>query len=216
MSFPAVPDLSLEAKYSGIVAGIDEVGRGPWAGPVMAGAFCFLTPPEKNLKSLLNDSKKLTQKRREVAYKALIKAQEHGLCVFAIGEASVQEVDTLNILQATKKAMIRAFKSLSVHPVAALVDGNQPVSLPCPIQTVIKGDQISLSIAAASIVAKVVRDQLMKELGAQHPHYGWDKNAGYGTKIHQEALNLYGVTPHHRKSFAPIARLLEANSKQVV
>lgn len=215
MSCFTSPDLSLETQYSGIVAGIDEVGRGPWAGPVMAGAFCFLMPPEQNLSSLLNDSKKLTKKRREKAYAALLEAQEHKVCNFAVGEASVQEIDTLNILQATKAAMVRAFNSLTVKPVAALIDGNQPINLPCRVQTVIKGDQVSLSVAAASIIAKVTRDRLMEKLEDDYPAYGWAKNSGYGTKIHQEALALHGPTPHHRRSFAPIARLFEERASKV-
>ncbi len=184
------------------IAGIDEVGRGPWAGPVTACAVIldWATFP-KDLAAQLDDSKKLTAKRRAALLPDLT---EHA--TFAVAEASVDEVDALNILQASFLAMRRAVDALPEQPNAALVDGNRDPGLPCPSRLVIKGDSKSLSIAAASIIAKEHRDEKMAALALDFPDYGWDKNAGYGVKVHREALERLGPTPHHRRSFAPIAR----------
>lgn len=204
-----MPDLSFEMALPGwpslIVAGVDEVGRGPLAGPVTAGAV-ILNPA--NLPDGLNDSKKLTARRRE-ALAPLI----HATALVGIGHASVEEIDDINILQASHLAMRRAVAALPDIPEHLLIDGNRlPADLPCPATTVIKGDGRSLSIAAASIVAKVARDQIMVDLAQQFPDYGWDRNAGYGTAQHISAIIEKGVTPHHRRSFKPIHNILYQDS----
>ena len=186
------------------IAGVDEVGRGPWAGPVVACAA--VVEPDRfpeDLASLLDDSKKLSAKKRAALLPRLVETVD-----FAIAEASVAEIDSLNILQASLLAMRRAVAALDPPPHAALVDGNRDPGLVCPVDLVVKGDGRSLSIAAASIIAKEHRDTLMAKLAADYPEYGWDRNAGYGVRLHQEALSRLGPTPHHRRSFAPISRLL--------
>lgn len=202
-----MPDFSFENQCQGLVCGIDEAGRGPWAGPVVAGA-AILDPallPE-DLRSGLDDSKKLKAAKREALLARLVEADGVQL---GLGIATVEEVDRLNILQATFLAMKRAVENLPTQPDFALIDGNKiPPHLPCPAQAIIKGDGLSLSIAAASIQAKVARDQMMVELDRLHPGYGWANNAGYGTAEHQLALKQLGLTPHHRKSFAPIRKIL--------
>lgn len=198
-----MPDLSIENKFKWPVCGVDEVGRGPWAGPVTA---CAVILNLENIPQGLNDSKKLSLKRRESLYAELYESGAE----IGIGSASVAEIDAINILQASKLAMQRAVAELAVAPAVALIDGNQPVELPCQAVPVVKGDSKSLSIAAASIVAKVTRDRLMVELAKEHPHYGWERNAGYGTAQHQQGLAEYGLTKHHRNSFAPIRKLAEA------
>jgi ribonuclease HII len=201
------PDFHLEAMHPHPVVGIDEAGCGPWAGPVVAGAFVFLNYQEVDeaVLSLVSDSKQLTPANREKAYACLTALTT---VRFAVGQASVEEIDRLNIGQATRLAMQRAVEGLGIVPAAALVDGIRKPDLACPITTVIKGDQTSYSIAAASIIAKVTRDRMMGKLDKEFPLYGWAKNAGYGTAHHQEALTLYGVTPHHRRSYAPIAKII--------
>jgi len=208
-----MPDFSLERTFietHGVVCGVDEAGRGPWAGPVVAGAV-ILDPERLDAAWILSldDSKKLTAARREELFSVLQTEARS-----ATGVAMVEEIDALNILQATFLAMARAVAALhethGVTPGLALVDGNRPPRLPCPAQCVVRGDSRSLSIAAASIVAKVTRDRMMAELAAAHPGYGWERNAGYGTAEHQAALGNLGVTRHHRKSFAPIRRLIDA------
>ncbi|GAA0537700.1 ribonuclease HII [Rhizomicrobium palustre] len=188
-------------RLAGHIAGVDEVGRGPLAGPVVAAAI-ILKPdciPEG-----LDDSKKLTEKKREALFAQLMD------CALAIGigEASVDEIDLVNIRQATHLAMARAITALSIAPAFALVDGNDAPALACPCETLIGGDGLSVSIAAASIIAKVTRDRLMTKLHEAHPHYAWDRNKGYGTEDHMTGLRLYGCTPHHRKSFAPVRAIL--------
>lgn len=202
---PNLPNLALERAHGGIVAGIDEAGRGPWAGPVVAAAV-ILDP--NLLPHGINDSKKLSAARREKLYTAISSS-----ALVGVGIASIEEIDALNILGATKLAMRRALEKLAVKPEMALVDGNQPPELPCRVETVIGGDGLSLSIAAASIVAKVTRDRMMAELAQEFPHYGWEKNMGYGTKEHQAALLARGVTPHHRRSFAPIRSMIDKQMK---
>ncbi|MFT6558784.1 ribonuclease HII [Sneathiella sp.] len=200
---PDKPDYSLETKLAGRIVGIDEVGRGPFAGPVVAAAV-ILDP--QNIPDGLQDSKKISKNRREALYETLMACANVG-----IGEATVQEVDQLNILQATFLAMKRAATALNITPDFALVDGNRDPKLGIPTQLVVKGDSISVSIAAASIVAKVTRDRKMCALAKLFPHYGWEKNAGYGTAEHRKGLSLFGVTPQHRRSFAPIRKILEEN-----
>jgi len=196
-----MPDLSLESAFTGLIAGVDEVGRGPWAGPVVAAAVIL---DVKRLPTGINDSKKLSAAKREALYDVILASTRSG-----IGMATVEEIDELNILQASLLAMRRAVELLGVMPDIALVDGNHAPKLACKVKTVIGGDALSLSIAAASIIAKVTRDRLMCELAAECPGYGWETNAGYGTKTHQDGLSKLGVTKHHRRSFAPIKALLE-------
>ncbi len=199
-----MPDLALEQGLGGVVAGVDEVGRGPLAGPVVAAAVVLdRATLSARLVAELDDSKKLPARRRaELA--ALVTAS----CAFGIGQAEVGEIDTLNILNATFLAMRRAYRALGVVADWALVDGNRPPDgLGCPVRCVVGGDGISLSIAAASVVAKVYRDRLMAGLAAEWPGYGWERNAGYGTAQHLDALRRLGPTPHHRRSFAPVAQL---------
>ena len=198
------PPFLIEQQLQGPVAGIDEAGRGPWAGPVVAAAV--ILDPE-NIPAGLNDSKKLSEARREALFELIQKSAHWG-----IGEASVEEIDSLNILKATHLAMTRAIAQLPIRPSHCLVDGNRAPKIDIPVQTIVKGDQISLSIAAASILAKVFRDRIMKKLAEDYPHYGWEKNAGYGVPEHQRALKLVGISPHHRKSFKPIRESLLEDS----
>ena len=207
-----LPTFDYENQYplNQLVVGVDEAGRGPWAGPVVAGAVIFFTRnlPD-DLKPLIRDSKTLSRKQREQAFE-LIQKYEGELLHYAFGEASVEEIDCLNIQQATFLAMTRAVEALPLRAQYALVDGNRKPHFTCPVETIIKGDRFSISIAAASIAAKVTRDRLMDSLHEQFPEYGWITNSGYGTKIHQDALQIHGVTPHHRRTYAPIAKLLAA------
>jgi ribonuclease HII len=207
-----VPDYRLEAARGGIVCGIDEAGRGPWAGPVVAGAVVVLDIKRlpRRLRQDLDDSKKLSAGRRDELLADMLAARAAGCLGFAIAAASVGEIDRFNILRATYLAMRRAVARLPVVPAHALVDGNGlPPELPCPASAVVGGDGLSLSIAAASIVAKVARDRLMAKLDAIVPGYGFARNAGYGTPEHSAALARLGVSRHHRRSFAPVRRMLE-------
>jgi ribonuclease HII len=204
-----MPDFAFEQRLGGLVVGIDEAGRGPWAGPVFAAAVILdATRLAPRLAREIDDSKRLTQARREAVFAALQNCAE-----IACAEASVEEIDRLNILNATLLAMQRAFAALGRQPDHALIDGNRAPDLPCPSETVIGGDHRSLSIAAASIVAKVNRDRLMKKLAVQHPGYGWERNFGYGTFEHQLALVRLGPTNHHRKSFKPIRNILNHSAE---
>ena len=196
------PDYAFETEAgapSALVCGVDEAGRGPLAGPVVAAAV-ILDPA--HLPAGLNDSKKLTAARREALYD-LIHAQAH----VGVGMASVEEIDRINILAASMLAMARAVAALPSTPAHALIDGNRSPELPCPATPIVKGDGRSLSIAAASIVAKVTRDRMMVEMAAAFPAYGFERHMGYGTKQHLAALEKDGPCPHHRKSFAPVAAL---------
>lgn len=184
------------------VFGVDEAGRGPWAGPVVAAAISL--PADFALD--VDDSKKLTAKKRDILFDTLV-ALPHG-----IGAASVEEIDSLNILQATYLAMRRAVDALAAEigaPHHVLVDGNRLPPWDYPASALIGGDGLSPGIAAASILAKVTRDREMARLDALHPGYGWASNKGYGAKAHKEGLERLGVTPHHRKSYAPIRKILE-------
>lgn len=205
-----MPDSALERECGGVVCGIDEAGRGPWAGPVVAAAAILdfdRLPAE--LCASLDDSKKLSAKRRDKLFADLTAAHDAGMADFAIGLASVEEIDSVNILQATFRAMERAVAALARVPDHALVDGTGiPAGLPCPARAVPKGDGLSLSIAAASIVAKVSRDRMMAALDIECPGYGFAAHAGYGTAAHKAALERLGVSPHHRKTFAPIHKML--------
>ena len=195
-----LPSFDIERMHSGIVAGIDEAGRGPWAGPVVAAAV-ILDPD--NIPEGLADSKTLTEKQRE-KIAPLIRER----AMVGVGVASVEEIDKINILQATFLAMARAEAALATRPHVCIVDGSQKPKLRAKTQMVVKGDAKSLSIAAASIIAKTARDQMMRELALQHPFYEWEENKGYGAPAHRRGLESHGVTPHHRKSFAPIHNIL--------
>lgn len=194
------PDYALElAAGPGLICGIDEAGRGPWAGPVVAAAV-VLNPG--NIPPGLNDSKKLSEARREALFPLIMAAAQVG-----VGSASAQEIDAMNIVQATFLAMKRALAALPVRPDLALVDGNLAPPLSCRVRTVIGGDAKSLSISAASIVAKVTRDRLMVALDQKFPAYGFARHKGYGTAQHQAALAQFHPCTEHRRSFAPVAAL---------
>ena len=177
-----------------LICGVDEAGRGPLAGPVCAAAVIL---PEHLQIPGLNDSKKLTDKKRRELFPVI---QEQAIA-YGIGLASEQEIDEINILQATFLAMRRALDQLTVRPEIALIDGNRETDFGLPVKTVVKGDSLSANIAAASILAKVTRDNLMMELAQKYPEYGFEIHKGYGTKAHYEALRTYGPCPIHRKTF---------------
>jgi len=203
-------DFSIEDSQSLLACGIDEVGRGPLAGPVVAA--CVFIPPEIRTQSFIKrikDSKTLSETAlTEIS--SLIREN----CLWGIGECTPTEIDEINILQASLRAMERAFMAMNEHfnfKGMALIDGNRiPKNLPCPALAVIKGDTKSRSIAAASIIAKAHRDSIMAELGCLYPAYGWENNSGYPTKAHIAALDTHGITPHHRLSFAPVKSRLAA------
>lgn len=197
------PDFTAESGQ-GRVAGIDEVGRGPLAGPVVAAAVVFLRAPPASLAALIDDSKRLNPGQRATAFAALRDAARAGLVECAVGAASATEIGRLNILRATHLAMARALARMATPPDLALVDGNQAPPLPCPVRCVIGGDGLSLSIAAASILAKVVRDRAMARLDPRWPGYGFARHVGYATAAHRDALLRLGPTPHHRRGFAPV------------
>ncbi len=199
-----MPNFALEKAAGGRVAGVDEVGRGPLAGPVVAAAVVFPTGVPRKLAGMLDDSKKLSAEQRVAAFTAL---RASGRAEIALGAASVAEIDRLNILHAALLAMCRAVARLPAPPDLALVDGNQRPQLTCPVQCVVGGDARCLSIAAASIVAKVVRDRAMARLAVRFPGYGWETNAGYATAFHRTALRRLGATPHHRPTFFSVAQL---------
>ncbi len=205
-SLPAsFPDFFHETRLTGEfgtpVAGVDEAGRGPWAGPVVAAAVIL----DKNaIPPGLNDSKKLNEARREQLFAPITETAQVG-----IGIIGVEDIDRDNILRATMAAMALAIDHLPARPAIALIDGNRCPPLTCAAQALVKGDALSLSIAAASIIAKVTRDRIMRELALEFPQYGFEKHKGYGTKAHQQALSLHGVTRHHRRSFKPIRTLIE-------
>lgn len=198
-------DFSLEDQCDGIVCGLDEVGRGPLAGPVVAA--CVVIPKDKRMLDFISeiqDSKKLSLKKREELYD---KITTH--FPYAISEITPEEIDEINILQASLKAMKTAHDILD-NIEYALVDGNKAPQLSSQTTTVVKGDSKSKTIAAASIIAKVHRDRIMLALSKQYPHYGWSNNSGYPTKQHRAAIQEHGITPHHRKSFAPVRNFIES------
>ena len=199
------PDMSFEkaaqARGFRLIAGVDEVGRGPLAGPVTAAAV-ILDPAR--VPEGLADSKQLSEKRRNALYDEIF-----AVATVSIAHASVEEIDQINILRASHLAMERAVAGLALAPDHILIDGNMiPRGLAVSAEAIVKGDARSLSIAAASIVAKVCRDRLMVDLAQQHPGYGWENNAGYPSPAHKEALRNLGVTPHHRRSFKPVHNIL--------
>ncbi len=200
--------VSLDWHPPGLVAGVDEAGRGPLAGPVVAAAVIL-----DDLRPIagLDDSKKLTALRREALFDEI---RAKALC-FAIAEASVEEIDQLNILQATLLAMRRAVMGLRLKPVRVLVDGNQLPRLDVPSEAIVKGDALVKSISAASILAKVHRDRWCNEVHEHFPHYGFSAHKGYGTVVHMEALRVHGACIHHRRSFAPVAQVLVQSSSSL-
>lgn len=200
-----VPTLMLETdlarRVGGLVCGVDEAGRGPWAGPVSAGAVILRAD---DIPEGIDDSKALTAARRD-GLAVEIKARA---VAWGVGFASPEEIEQLNILQATGLAMRRAIEAMSVPPKAALVDGNYRFKLPCEVETAVGGDGLSLSIAAASILAKTARDRIMIEMDAEYPGYGFASHKGYNAPIHQAALKAMGPCAIHRRSWAPIRALL--------
>ena len=197
--------MRFEKEAACVVCGVDEVGCAPLAGPVLAAAVILpMKGLPRKLTALVNDSKIVPQPKREAAAAAL-----PNYCVISFGEASVEEIDALNIYHARMLAMRRAVAGLSVLPGLALIDGNAtPKELACSARTIVDGDAKCLSIAAASIVAKVKRDAYMRKLAEEFPGYGWETNVGYGTRDHRSAMAKLGLTPHHRRSFAPVRHLL--------
>jgi len=196
----------IELGYD-LIAGIDEAGRGPWAGPLVAGAIILDVRnfPDKNIR----DSKKVTQKRREEFYLWL---QENSLA-WAIGEVSSDEIDKLGLQLANKTAMKRAIINLKIKPDYILTDYVGRISFRTPFQSLVRGDSSSISIAAASIIAKVYRDSLMLKLHEEYPDYRFDLHKGYGTALHQEMLEKHGLCPIHRRCFRPVAELLKKSAK---
>jgi ribonuclease HII len=194
------PDFTIELQAmrgcNGLVCGIDEAGRGPWAGPVVAAAVVL---DSRAIPPGLNDSKKLTEAQREALFEPIMRSARVG-----VGIADVDHIDRDNILQATLWAMSQALAQIE-GVALALVDGNRAPRLPCAVRTVIGGDALSLSIAAASIIAKVTRDRIMVAHDSTYPDYGFARHKGYGTAFHQSALERFGPTPLHRKSFKPVA-----------
>ena len=195
--------MDMELAAGGRVAGVDEAGRGPLAGPVVAAAVVLRADISSELAAMLDDSKKLTAAQRLAAFVAL----RASTAEIGVGAASVAEILRLNILHASMLAMHRAVARLGTAPDLALVDGNYPPKLGCKVRCVVGGDALCLSIAAASIVAKVIRDRAMVRLAVRFPVYGWHANAGYATAIHREALVRFGPTRHHREAFGAVAQL---------
>ncbi len=205
-----MPSFAIEETCPGVVCGVDEVGRGPLAGPVVAAAVILDRRRFAGiLVDRLDDSKVMTRPAREDCYRALYACARIG-----IGAASVREIDRVNILRASLIAMARAVAALGARPDIALVDGNVAPTLGCAVQTVVKGDGASFSIAAASVIAKVTRDRLMAALARHHPGYGWETNAGYATAFHAEAIERLGITAHHRHSFAPVRLAASGGANQ--
>lgn len=200
------PHFKRERAHGGRVAGVDEVGRGPLAGPVVAVAVVFPNGVPRRVAPMIDDSKKLTAAERDLAAIAI-----RGCADIAIGAASVDEIESLNILHASMLAMRRAVLRLRLPPELALVDGNRaPTGMPCPVECCIGGDATSLSIAAASIIAKVTRDRAMLRLSARYPQYGWHENSGYATALHRAALRQHGASRHHRAAFGTVRLLARA------
>jgi len=201
-----VPDNLIERALGWplkLIAGIDEAGRGPWAGPVVSAVVVL---NEKNIPDGLNDSKKISEKKRLSLYSSIYNFHSVG-----VGISSIEEIDRMNVLQATFLSMNRAVEDLNPQPEYILVDGNLDPGLNFKTKCIIKGDSISISIAAASVIAKVTRDNLMLKLDKEFPNYNWKKNKGYGTAEHRNALELHGPCKYHRKSFSPINKMLGVN-----
>lgn len=198
-----MPDFSYEIRIHGLIAGVDEVGRGPLAGPVIAAAAILPRDLSKPIRALIDDSKKLSATQRQAA---LIALRNQG-AIIAFGAASTRDIFTLNILHASLLAMRRAIDALPIKPDHLLIDGNRAPKTDIPCTTIISGDAISLSIAAASIAAKLLRDDLMRRLHTRYPNYGWANNAGYAAPIHRNGIITHGPTPHHRLGFGPLLQI---------
>jgi len=207
-----VPDFSIETKLQHPVIGLDEVGRGPLAGPVIScGCYFNSYKIQNEFKDYIGDSKKLSEKKRAASFKFLQSLKKDGVIQYQLGIANVEEIDQLNILEATKLSMKRVVDKFKMENAYLLIDGNFSLNHKSyREQSIIKGDNKSLSIAAASIIAKVHRDRLMKKLSLKFQHFGWEKNAGYGTKMHIENIHRLGPTIHHRKTFEPIKSLIHS------
>ena len=205
-----MPDFSIEEEFNAPVIGLDEVGRGPLAGPVISCGCHFKNYTILNeLKDFIGDSKKLSKKKRELSFKFLQNLKKENIIDFHLGIANVDEIDNLNILEATKLSMKRVIDKFNLKNAQLIIDGNFSLNYKSyKEQSIIKGDNKSLSIAAASIIAKVHRDRLMKKLSIKFQDFGWEKNAGYGTKTHIENIHRLGPTIHHRKTFEPIKSLI--------
>jgi ribonuclease HII len=208
-----MPDFAFERRCEGIVCGVDEAGRGPLAGPVVAAAVVIDRRRFRGeLRRVLDDSKALSRDERERCYAALVGAAQAGAAMIGVGAVSTPEIDRINILRASLLAMRRAVARLALHsgraPDIALVDGNVAPLLACAVRTVVKGDALSFSIAAASVVAKVTRDRIMRGLALRYPGYGWETNVGYSTVEHFDGIRRLGITPHHRRSFEPVRQAL--------
>ena len=205
-----MPNFNIEKEFNNPIIGIDEVGRGPLAGPVVSCA-CIFFDIKLNDKELffIDDSKKLSPKKRIIAIKEIYKLKEKKKILFSLGMANVEEIDRYNILEATKISMRRAVKKLNQPHTQLIIDGNIDLLIEnYPSRGVINGDQKSYSIAAASIIAKIHRDRYMNFLSKKYPSYNWSSNAGYGTKKHIDEIHRNGITIHHRKSFEPIKSLI--------
>lgn len=201
----SVPDFSIELNCGKkIVAGVDEAGRGPLCGPVVAGAVVFKKYDFADM-PLITDSKQMTEKQRQIAYDWIVNNPD---VLWAVGQCSAKEIDEMNILRASLMAMKRAVGALNISPEYCLVDGNKLPDMMIG-QAVVKGDSVSLSIAAASIIAKQTRDAIMRDLAKQFPQYDWDKNAGYPTQQHLQAIDKYGINEHYRKTYRPVKERLE-------
>jgi len=207
-----VPDFSIEKELQSPVIGLDEVGRGPLAGPVIScGCYFKNYTIQEDFYKLIGDSKKLSEKKRKVSFEFLRNLKKEGIIDYHLGIANVEEIDTLNILEATKLSMKRVVDKFDLKNAHLIIDGNFSLNYKSYKEnSIIKGDDKSLSIAAASIIAKVHRDRLMKKLSIRHQHFGWEKNAGYGTKLHIENIYRLGPTRHHRKTFEPIKSLIHS------
>lgn len=205
-----MPNLSMERAAGGVVAGIDEAGRGPLAGPVVAAAVVFTRcrAPRALIREL-DDSKKLRP-----AVRLRLCETVRACARVGVGIADVDEIDRLNILRASLLAMARAVEALGMAIDLALVDGTMPPPLTCPVRCIVGGDGLCLSVAAASVVAKVTRDAMMSDLSHRFPGYGWERNAGYGTRCHLDALRHLGPTAQHRRSFRPVADLVANRPSQ--
>lgn len=203
-----VPDFSIEKNCSAkIIAGVDEAGRGPLCGPVVAGAVVFLSH-DIEIPVVIRDSKQMSEKQRDVAYDWIINNPN---IVWAVAQCSASEIDEMNILQASLTAMTRAVSALGQKVEYCLVDGNK---MPKGLfgESVVKGDAKSLSIAAASIIAKVTRDRIMTDLAKKYPQYQWEKNAGYPTQQHLQAIDKYGINEYYRKTYRPVKERIEKNA----
>ena len=207
-----MPDFSIETKLEHPVIGLDEVGRGPLAGPVISCGCYFKSYKIQNeFKDYIGDSKKLSEKKREASFKFLQSLKNDDVIEYHLGIANVNEIDQLNILEATKLSMRRVVDKFNMENANLLIDGNFSLNYKSyKEQSIVRGDDKSLSIAAASIIAKVHRDRLMKKLSLKFQNFGWEKNAGYGTKMHIENIYRLGPTIHHRKTFEPIKSLIHS------